>query len=257
MYDLPKIKYEDIYSNPLVLLKCEDFEIYKCGPLFEVVLYILKECLLANKNQMENLIIDSHLLVISEVKTNQFIIKSIKERQELKNSLVSIQETGVIQILLDFIPLIEARANELVSREIKCLICGFIHQMFIENTNLAELVHFQGYSKKMMPILVRGVPSMHICLDFVPKLLSHSDIDKQIFAINLIAELCQEYPIVKTYNGVKLAINVANTLLQSKWFVEFSARNKSRERFFTVTKHGITFNFLHFRQLFCTLKICV
>jgi hypothetical protein len=69
--------------------------------------------------------------------------------------------------------------------------------------------------------------------------------------------LCQEYPIVKTYNGVKLAINVANTLLQSKWFVEFSARDKSRERFFTVMKHGITFNFLHFRQLFCTLKICV
>lgn len=148
---------------------------------------------------------------------NQFnIIKSIKERQELKNSLLSIQETGVIQILLDFIPLIEARTNELISREIKCVICGFIHQMFIENTNLAELVHFQGYSKKMMSILVRGVPSMHICLDFVPKLLSHSDIDKQIFAINLIAELCQEYPIVKTYNGVKLAINVANTLLQSK-----------------------------------------
>lgn len=70
LYNLPKIKYEDIYSNPLVLLKCEDFEIYKCGPLFEVILYILKECLLANKNQMENLIIDSHLLVISEGKGN-------------------------------------------------------------------------------------------------------------------------------------------------------------------------------------------
>ena len=36
----------------------------------------------------------------------------------------------------------------------------------------------------------------------------------KIFAINLIAQLCEKYPIVKTYNGVKLAINVANTLLQ-------------------------------------------
>ena len=75
---------------------------------------------------------------------NQFNhIKSIKERSDLKNSLISIQETGVIQILLDLIPIIEERTNELVAREIKCLICGFIHQMFIENTNLAELVHFQ------------------------------------------------------------------------------------------------------------------
>ena len=67
----------------------------------------------------------------------------------------------------------------------------------------------------MLPTLVRGVPSMHICLDFAPKLLSHSDIDKQVFAINLLAQLCEKYPIAKTYNGVKLAINVANTILQS------------------------------------------
>ena len=56
---------------------------------------------------------------------------------------------------------------------------------------------------------------MHICLDFLPKLLAHNDLDKQIFAIKLIASLCVKYPIVKSYNVAKLAINVANTILQS------------------------------------------
>ena len=35
------------------------------------------------------------------------------------------------------------KSNQLVSRDIQCIICSFIHQMFIENANLAELVHFQ------------------------------------------------------------------------------------------------------------------
>jgi integrator complex subunit 2 len=144
------------------------------------------------------------------------VIKTIKDRQELKNSLIAAQDTGVIQILLDLYLLIEKKSNELVTRDIQCIICSFIHQMFIENSNLAELVHFQGYPKQLIPILVRGVPSMHICIDFVPKLLSHSDLNKQIFAINLISALCQKYPIVRTYNVAKLAINSISTLLQGK-----------------------------------------
>lgn len=77
---------------------------------------------------------------------------------------------------------------------------------------------------------------MHICIDFVPKLLSHSDLNKQVqfinvylmlihkmslvcvqvFAIHLISALCEKYPIVRTFNVAKLAINVITTLLQGK-----------------------------------------
>ena len=71
------------------------------------------------------------------------ILKTLKERQELKTSLISIQDTGIIQILLDMLILLQKKTDEFVFRDIKCLICCFIHQMFIENTNLAELVHFQ------------------------------------------------------------------------------------------------------------------
>ena len=36
----------------------------------------------------------------------------------------------------------------------------------------------------------------------------------------MIAHLCEKYPIVKTYNVAKLAINVAFTILQSNLFEE-------------------------------------
>ena len=71
--------------------------------------------------------------------------------------------------------------------------------MFINNASLAELLHSQvnkyfillqtiinisnsfqkGYSRELIPILVKCVPSMHICLDFVPKLLTNGDLKKQ------------------------------------------------------------------------------
>jgi hypothetical protein len=66
--NLPKLKYDEIYSNPLILLKSEDLEIYKCGSLLEILLYILRECLMANKNQMENFIIENHLSILNEAK---------------------------------------------------------------------------------------------------------------------------------------------------------------------------------------------
>jgi len=72
--NLPKLKYDEIYSNPLILLKSEDLEIYKCGSLLEILLYILRECLMANKNQMENFIIENHLSILNEAKSKKKIL---------------------------------------------------------------------------------------------------------------------------------------------------------------------------------------
>ncbi len=40
--------------------------------------------------------------------------------------------------------------------------------------------YFQGYPLELLPVTVSGVPSMHICLDFVPELLSQPDLEKQV-----------------------------------------------------------------------------
>ena len=39
---------------------------------------------------------------------------------------------------------------------------------------------FQGYPQEFLSVTVTGIPSMHICLDFVPELLRQPEIEKQV-----------------------------------------------------------------------------
>ena len=62
-------------------------------------------------------------------------------------------------------------------------------------------------------MLVSGVPSMHICLDFMPELLSQPDLEKQIFAAELASHLALQFPIPRCYSTGRLVINTLTTLL--------------------------------------------
>ena len=64
---------------------------------------------------------------------------------------------------------------------------------------------------------MRGVPSLHICQDFIPELLSQPDIYKQAFAVDLISHLSIQYAMPKAYNEARLAINAMSTLLSGKF----------------------------------------
>uniref|UniRef100_A0A667XU96 Integrator complex subunit 2 n=1 Tax=Myripristis murdjan TaxID=586833 RepID=A0A667XU96_9TELE len=98
-------------------------------------------------------------------------------------------------------------------REVQCLICCMLHQMFIADPNIAKLVHFQGYPQALLPLTVAGIPSIHICLDFIPELLAQPQLEKQIFAIQLLSYLCTQYALPKSLSVARLAISVMGTLL--------------------------------------------
>uniref|UniRef100_A0A8D0CEV5 Integrator complex subunit 2 n=1 Tax=Scleropages formosus TaxID=113540 RepID=A0A8D0CEV5_SCLFO len=98
-------------------------------------------------------------------------------------------------------------------REVQCLICSLLHQMFIADPNIAKLVHFQGYPQALLPLTVAGIPSIHICLDFIPELLAQPQLEKQIFAIQLLSHLCTQYALPKSLSVARLAISVMGTLL--------------------------------------------
>uniref|UniRef100_A0A8C2KHR5 Integrator complex subunit 2 n=1 Tax=Cyprinus carpio TaxID=7962 RepID=A0A8C2KHR5_CYPCA len=98
-------------------------------------------------------------------------------------------------------------------REVQCLICCLLHQMFIADPNIAKLLHFQGYPQALLPLTVAGIPSMHICLDFIPELLAQPQLEKQIFAIQLLSHLCTQYALPKSLSVARLAISVMGTLL--------------------------------------------
>ena len=48
---------------------------------------------------------------------------------------------------------------------------------------------FQGYQLEFLPVTVTGIPSMHICLDFIPELLHQQDIEKQVCPVFLWPEI--------------------------------------------------------------------
>jgi len=75
---------------------------------------------------------------------------------------------------------VEQAGQQLALREVRSVICSYLHQVFISDPGLVKLVHFQGYSRDLLPITVQGIPSMHICLDFIPELLSQPSLEKQV-----------------------------------------------------------------------------
>lgn len=78
---------------------------------------------------------------------------------------------------------------------------------------MARLVHFQGYSRDLLSMTVKGVPSMHICMDFIPELLGMHEMNKQIFAIDLTSHLSLQYAFPKSLSLAKLCINSLSTLI--------------------------------------------
>lgn len=59
---------------------------------------------------------------------------------------------------------------------------------------MVKLIHFQGYPSQLLPLLVSGVPSMHIATDFLPELLAQPQLEKQVIIFDsqnkLVVKFC-------------------------------------------------------------------
>ncbi|XP_071790085.1 integrator complex subunit 2-like [Asterias amurensis] len=206
---------EDITLDPLIVLRC-DLRVFRCPPILDIVMQMLTAYLAASRA-----FLTSHLQsspsIIRRPEQGLTPLPTKPEREELKNALISAQESTAVQLLLEIcLPFenekkVESKLSAL--REVQCQVCSQLHQMFIIDPNLAKLIHFQGYPSELLPITVAGIPSMHICLDFIPELLSQPQTDKQIFAIELVSHLCLQFALPKSLSVARLAVNVMSTLL--------------------------------------------
>lgn len=134
--------------DPLQVLRCDE-RVFRSPDALAIVLRILQASLAASKCQLSRHILDKPLLE----KNGQ--VQSENEREELKTALVASQESAAVQILLE--ACIETQEDrtfvgrEWALREVRGVICSFIHHVFISEPSLAKLVHFQViviYSKK-------------------------------------------------------------------------------------------------------------
>lgn len=74
-------------------------------------------------------------------------LTSENEREDLRTALVTGQESAAVQILLE--SCLETDNDTLIPgqmwslREIRSVVCSYLHQVFISDPSLAKLVHFQ------------------------------------------------------------------------------------------------------------------
>lgn len=196
--------------DPLQVLRCDE-RVFRCPDVLAIVLRILQASLAASKCQLTRHMLENPLMD----RTGH--LQSEQERDELKTALVASQESAAVQILLE--ACLETEKDRTVTgrewalREVRGVICTFIHHMFISEPSLAKLVHFQGYPRELLSMTVRGIPSMHICIDFIHELLGMPEMDKQIFAIDLTSHLSLQFALPKSLGVAKLCINALSTLL--------------------------------------------
>ncbi|KAM9320981.1 integrator complex subunit 2 [Gastrophryne carolinensis] len=233
-----KYTQKDLMIDPLIVLRC-DARILRCPPLMDITLHMLNGYLLASKAYLNSYLKETADQDIKPSPSAMALAAQSETmdvtREELKNALLSAQDSAAVQILLEIcLPSEEEKNLENVDgeenllcnlREVQCLICCLLHQMFIADPNIAKLVHFQGYPCELLPLTVAGIPSMHICLDFIPELIAQPEVEKQIFAIQLLSYLCIQYALPKSLSMARLAINVMGTLVsvqtQAKRYIFF------------------------------------
>ncbi|KAK6641527.1 hypothetical protein RUM44_013239 [Polyplax serrata] len=201
---------ENIAIDPLQVLRC-DQRIFRCSSGLAIILRVLQTSLAASRCQLARHILDNPLTE----RVGQLTCES--EREELRLALISAQESLAVQILLESCLETEedrAKPGQLLAlQEVRSLICSFLHQIFISDPALAKLVHFQGYPRELLSITVQGIPSMHICLDFIPELLRQPSLEKQVFAVDLVSHLSVQYALPKALSVARLAVNTLSTLL--------------------------------------------
>ncbi|KYQ96763.1 integrator complex subunit 2 [Tieghemostelium lacteum] len=200
----------DIMTDPLLVFRSHK-SVFLCPPLLKILIQILYFFMVSSKKNLQNLI---------QVSNNQ-------TKQEEYTTLILTQESSIIQILLEICVIDRISLKSIYNQndkdscdlgdieEIKCHICTFIHQIFIEKPLIIKLIHFQGYLPQLLPITVTHIPSMHICFEFLPELLNQPSLEKQIFSIHLLSYLCEKYPIPKSLKICKISINRIVMNLQS------------------------------------------
>lgn len=197
-------KWSEMVAQPLGVFDA-DRRVFSCPELMEILLHTLSAFLSAARIGQVHFIMEHSRNTEEE-----------KKRDELNVTLQSLTESAAIQLLLECCLMregkpahadkarevdgaeedsetseedesmdVDRRSSEAPAKmlsnlkEVQALICSHIHQCFIADVNLAKLVHFQGYRRELLPMVVAGIPSMHVCLDYIPELLDQHELEKQ------------------------------------------------------------------------------
>lgn len=161
-----------------------------------------------------------------------------QDRAAFLSTLVMTQNAAIVQMLFEVCleeqPAAATAASAASSsedpgqlQEARILVCAFVHLLFIDNPLLLKLVHFQGYNPDLIEVLVIGIPSMHVCIDFLGELMVQPSLEQHVFAVLLTGHLATRYPIPKMLTCALAALGKMHELAH--------ADARTREAFFLPT----------------------
>ncbi|XP_037934107.1 integrator complex subunit 2-like [Teleopsis dalmanni] len=206
--DTTKLNIFNENIDPLRVLRCKR-KVFYSPYMLVILIRILNGSVAAYRACLNNQVYGKQIVD----KNGQ--IQSDSDREELKTALLASQESATVQILLELLTKLQKCATQCIYklrlRESQGIICTYIHQTFITEPALAKLVHFQTYPTEIIPMMVIGVPSMHICTDYLLDLHNIPEMNKQIFMIELTSHLVLKYSIPKCLSVSKFCLNVVQT----------------------------------------------
>ncbi|KAK9892719.1 hypothetical protein WA026_021910 [Henosepilachna vigintioctopunctata] len=208
--DFSSLTRIDVAEDPLQILRCDE-RVFRCAPIYAIVLRVLRASLASSRSQLLQ-----HLQANPKLDSNgQVVVES--DRESICKATIDAQESAAVQMLLE--SCLETERDRTVPgqqwalQEVRSLVCSYIHQVFIADTGVATLVHFQGYPSELLAVTVKGIPSMHICGDFIVELMQQPSLNKQIFAIQLLSHLSVQYALPKNLNNCVTSLNLLYALL--------------------------------------------
>ena len=238
-----QLKHDDLAQDPLLILHC-DPRVFRVPPIYSLLLDTLAAYLAASRVYLYR--------VQKQREVEEKSFQDAMTPHDLRQAIISTQESATIQLLIEVCMPNEDDNDNLSPfgiqltnlTEIQCLSCSLINQMIIADPNLARIIHVQGYPSHMIEMLVQGVPSMHICTDFIPDLLEETDNPTNIvFCVQLTACLCEQYPLHK-------AIGVCQRVLE---FLSKRVRHLDSKERAGVFK-PMLISLVHFAKTFPTLS---
>ncbi|KAJ2665434.1 hypothetical protein IWW48_000323 [Coemansia sp. RSA 1200] len=191
----PRLIPQDIWLDPLVLFRSDPL-VFESPGLSDILLTILAEFLVLSRTCLRRI----HSF-------RQLDGYSLKRPHVV--AMVQLQESSALQILIELATLSHNDA-------VRALIFEFIHARFLEQRVVQKLVHFQAYELDAIEDMVKNVPSMHACSEFIPEMLMQSFPRLQLFSIRLAASITSHYPIVANEGMTKEVIlpHIQTTLMQ-------------------------------------------
>ncbi|KAJ3437830.1 integrator complex subunit [Anaeramoeba flamelloides] len=195
---------DSLLNNPLLILNCfEQKKMLRYPILVEIVIEILSEFLEEFNYMLSE-------ILFSKNKSNQ-------ESEKIKlATAICVQESLVFHKLID-VTLKNKKEwkseknneNEInyyleINQSFECIFL-FIHGLFIDESPLIKLVHFQMYPYEAFELTTKFIPSIHACFNWLPELFLQPQQEKVLFGIRLCGHLVKKFP---TTQGLEVSAQI-------------------------------------------------